>query len=144
MKPDVRVLQAADFYVSATGNDRNDGSFSRPWATIQHAALVVAPGATVHVAAGTYAGPIRTTVSGTATTRIRFVSDTPWSARIVSTGGAEAVWRNDGDYATIEGFDVSGDGAVGIQNLASQESTSEIIQRTIRTPSETSSTISGM
>jgi hypothetical protein len=60
-------------------------------------------------------------VSGTATTRIRFVSDAQWGARIVSTGGAEAVWRNDGDYVTIEGFDVSGDGAVGIQNLASYD-----------------------
>lgn len=121
MKPDAPTQQPAESYVSATGSDRNDGSFSRPWATIQHAALVVSPGATVHVAAGTYSGPIRTTVSGTATARIRFVSDIQWGAKIVSTGGAEAAWRNDGDYVTIEGFDVSGDGAVGIQSLASYD-----------------------
>jgi hypothetical protein len=60
-------------------------------------------------------------VSGNATSRIRFVADRRWSAKVISTGGAEAVWRNDGDYVTIEGFDVSGDGAVGIQNLASYD-----------------------
>lgn len=112
--------QAADFYVSANGNDGNDGSSLRPWATIQHAALAVGPGATIHVAGGTYFGAIRTTVSGTATARIRFVSEPQGKARIVSNG-AEAAWRNDGDYVTIEGFDVSGDGAVGIQNLASYD-----------------------
>jgi hypothetical protein len=119
--PGVRVQQPTDFYVSASGSDSNDGSQPHPWATIQHAALAVAPGATVHVAAGTYAGPIRTTVSGTATARIRFVSDTQWSAKIISTGGAEAAWRNDGDYVTVEGFDVKGDGAVGIQSLGSYD-----------------------
>jgi hypothetical protein len=33
--------------------------------------------------------------------------------------GALAVWRNDGDYVDIAGFDISGDGAVGILNMAS-------------------------
>jgi len=121
VKAGVQVQQPADFYVSVTGNDRNDGSSSHPWATIQHAAVVVTPGATVHVDAGTYTGPIRTSVSGTATNRIHFVSGTQCSAKVVSTGGAEAAWRNDGDYVTIEGFDVSGDGAVGIQSLASYD-----------------------
>jgi parallel beta-helix repeat protein len=106
-------------YVSTTGSDRNDGSSKHPWKTIQRAALAARPGMTVHVLPGTYFGPIRTRIDGIATAPIRFVSDTRWEARVRSVGGAEAVWRNDGAYVIIEGFDVSGDGAFGIQNLAS-------------------------
>jgi parallel beta-helix repeat protein len=112
--------RAAELFVSTSGSDSDDGSLLHPWATIQRAALAVKPGATVHVSAGTYLGPIRTTVSGTASARIRFVSDKRWAARVRSIG-AETVWRNDGDYVTVEGFDISGDGAYGLQSLASYD-----------------------
>src|SRR5262245_30125223 len=65
-------------YVSPTGSDRDDGSLKHPWATIQHAALAVKPGMTVHVLPGTYLGPIRTRISGTETAPIRFISDRKW------------------------------------------------------------------
>jgi len=45
---------AATYYVASTGADSNPGTSSAPWATIQHAANLVAPGDTVHVASGTY------------------------------------------------------------------------------------------
>jgi hypothetical protein len=43
-----------NFYVSPEGNDSNDGSQHRPWATISHAGSVATPGSTVHVAPGVY------------------------------------------------------------------------------------------
>jgi hypothetical protein len=52
------------FYVSTSGLDSNPGSQSSPWATIQHAAIVAAPGDTVHVASGTYSATVKTTTSG--------------------------------------------------------------------------------
>ena len=106
------------FYVSATGLDSNPGSQSAPWATIQHAAVVVAPGDTVHVAPGTYIAAVKTTTSGTSSARIRFVSDVQWGAHI-NTAGATTSWENDGDYVDILGFSVSGDGDIGVLNEGS-------------------------
>lgn len=58
--------------------------------------------------------------SGTATARIRFLSDTQWGAKIHSTD-SEFVWSNKGDYVDIEGFDLSGDtvARIGVLNWAS-------------------------
>lgn len=41
-------------YVSTTGSDRNNGSLSSPWATIQHAVQQSKPGDTIFVRGGTY------------------------------------------------------------------------------------------
>jgi len=83
----LRINSAAsglNYYVSPTGSDANSGSASSPWMTIQHAAQAVGGdpnGVTVHVAAGTYPGSVSSSLSGTASGRIRFVSDVPWAAR---------------------------------------------------------------
>ena len=48
---------ANDYYVSPSGNDTNDGTQARPWATINHAIRSFALGANgtlIHVAAGSY------------------------------------------------------------------------------------------
>jgi len=97
----------AHYYVTPAGKDGNDGSRLRPWLTIQHAASIVRPGATVHVAPGNYSGAITTQTSGTPTARIRFVSDQQWSATIRASS-VDIVWTNFGDYVDIEGFDIAG------------------------------------
>lgn len=51
-----RLVSAATFYVAPGGNDGNLGTAAQPWATLQHAADVVLPGAVVIVRPGTYAG----------------------------------------------------------------------------------------
>ena len=90
------------YYVNAAaGSDSNDGSQARPWKTIQHAdaALSVgAGGAVVHVAAGTYSGPITTNKSGNSSARIVYISDTKWGAKInTATGLREALTRTSTD-----------------------------------------------
>jgi len=126
----VTPAAARDYYVSRAGNDANDGSVSRPWATIQHAAETVQPGSVVHVAPGTYSGPIMTRANGNANARIRFISDQTWAAHIVSTGllwdpnkdvttGPNVTWENEGSYVDILGFDIKGDGHIGIYNTGS-------------------------
>ena len=50
------LASAATFYVSTTGNDGHAGTQSQPWATLQHAVDTIAPGDTILVEAGTYAG----------------------------------------------------------------------------------------
>jgi len=117
-----RLLQTTGaghtFYVAPGGSDSADGSTGHPWATIQHAADSIAPGDTVHVAPGQYRAAVVTRTSGEATHRIRFISDDHWGAHIQTTG-SDFSWTNHGDYVDIQGFDITGDGRIGILNLAS-------------------------
>jgi len=112
------VAQNQYYVNSSTGSDSNDGSQARPWRTIQHAdsALALGAGGTViHVAAGTYSGPINTKKSGTASARIVFTSDTKWGAKIVNSN-----WLISGSYVDVNGFDMTspGGGGFGVQTLA--------------------------
>jgi parallel beta-helix repeat protein len=47
---------ANTYYVATTGSNNNPGSSSQPWGTLQHAVNTIAPGDTIIVRAGTYAG----------------------------------------------------------------------------------------
>ncbi|MEW6761944.1 MAG: right-handed parallel beta-helix repeat-containing protein [Pseudomonadota bacterium] len=108
-------------YVAPNGDDTNSGSKSAPFSTIARADAAAAPGFTIHVAPGTYevsapgllSAGITTQRSGTASERIKFVSDVKWGARIVVSGIGIA-WRSKGSYVDIEGFDISGTGRMGI------------------------------
>ncbi len=106
------------YYVSPTGNDRNDGSQRHPFATIQRAASIVQPGTTVHVLPGIYVQSIQSQVKGAARARITFVSDTKWGARI-ETQSTRSSWANYGDYVDIRDFDITGSGDIGINNYGS-------------------------
>jgi hypothetical protein len=68
----------------------------------------------VHVAPGNY-GAVNSQASGTASARIRFISDVKWGAKLQQAGGY-AVWNNAGSYVDIMGFDITGTVAVGISN----------------------------
>jgi hypothetical protein len=105
-------------YVATGGSDSNAGTQAKPFKTITKAATAAKAGTTVHVAAGTYSGNVTTKTSGTASNKIRFVSDTKWGAKIVGSG-SEAMWTNNGNYVEINGFDITGPGRLGILNYAS-------------------------
>jgi len=98
---------AADLYVSTSGNNSNSGSASAPFRTIQKAASVATEGTTVHVAPGIYSETIRSSINGTSSARIRFVSDSKWGAIIKPpNGAANTAWESKGAYVTIENFEV--------------------------------------
>ncbi len=65
---------------------------------------------TIHVAPGTYtvSSTINSGAGGTTSSRIRYISDQQWGAKIVSS--ADPIWSNSGDYVDIMGFDISGGG----------------------------------
>lgn len=100
-------------HVSPNGSDSNDGSPNSPFATIAGASRRATPGTTVHVAAGTYAGDIVTTASGTSSAPITYVSDTEWGAKLVG-GGGTVIWELDASFVTVTGFDISGSDPMGI------------------------------
>lgn len=105
-------------YVSTTGSDSNAGSSAYPFRTITRAARAARPSTTIHVKAGTYRENVRTTLHGTSTARIRYVSDTKWGAKVIGYG-TESMWNNSGNYTDIIGFDISGPGRLGILNNGS-------------------------
>jgi hypothetical protein len=108
-------------YVAATGSDSNPGTQAAPLKSIARADALASAGYTIHVAPGIYkvAAPstgsvgIRTIKSGTATARIKFVSDVKWGAKIVFSGTGMA-WNSKGSYVDIDGFDISGSGRIGL------------------------------
>jgi len=50
------TASAATLYVATSGSDSNPGSQAQPWRTVQHAVDTIAPGDTIIVQAGSYAG----------------------------------------------------------------------------------------
>jgi len=102
------VTTTYNLYVATTGSNSNSGTQSSPFRTIQHAASVAKPSTTVHVAPGTYAEKIISTVSGTSSQRIIYVSDTKWGAKIVPpSGSGSTLWQAKGGFTDIVGFDFS-------------------------------------
>jgi hypothetical protein len=112
---------AKNIYVSTTGSDANSGTSTAPVKTITRADALAVAGDVVHVAPGIYkvSAPslgsvgIKTVKNGTATARIKFVSDVKWGAKIV-VSGTGITWDSRGSYVDIDGFDISGTGRHGI------------------------------
>ncbi len=113
-------------YVSPDGDDSNDGSACRPFATIQHAANVVNPGSTVIVENGTYSNAgannvgsslVNITRGGTASAPVTFMAQNPGGAVLDGRGNgtgmcpanctAEA-FTVGANYVNIKGFEIYG------------------------------------
>lgn len=104
------AVNAATYYVATNGSNANAGSSEAPWQTIAFAATKVIAGDTVIVKSGTYATSLRTTLSGTANARIRYVSEPRGGAVIVPppNNSSDTAWEQVGDYVTIDGFTING------------------------------------
>ncbi|NHZ79722.1 DUF1565 domain-containing protein [Massilia sp. CCM 8695] len=96
--------------MATTGSDTANGTSAAPFKTIARASRSALPSTTIHVAAGTYPGGFKTTVSGTASGRIYYVSTTKWGAKIVPPANSsnDTAWDNRGNYTDIIGFHVDG------------------------------------
>ncbi|MET0402263.1 MAG: LamG-like jellyroll fold domain-containing protein [Cystobacter sp.] len=107
------AVRATEYYVSPTGSDSNPGTESYPWRQISRANLTVTAGDTVKVAPGDYDGGFTTSVNGSATARITYVSTSRGGARINVDPNSTAKkkdhgWKNTGEYVTIDGFEIDG------------------------------------
>jgi hypothetical protein len=104
--------QAADRYVSTSGNDANAGTITAPWRTIQKAANSAKPGDVVNIRSGIYKELVQITVSGTAAARIVFRSAPGELAVLDATGlklpsyEAPLIRLADRDYVTIQGLEL--------------------------------------
>jgi hypothetical protein len=111
-KPNPKPDNALSYYVAPNGKDTAVGtSASAPFKTLARAARsATRAGTTVYVAPGTYEGGFKTTASGSAKARIKWVSTTKWGARIVppAKSSNNNAWDNRGSYVSIVGFDIDG------------------------------------
>jgi len=105
------------YWVATDGDDSGSGSQDDPWATLQHAADSVAPGATVYVREGTYPQRVEFQVSGEPGRAITFAPALGETvvlegSTLEAPAGRSAVIEIDSQrYITIEGFEITGYGS---------------------------------
>jgi len=119
--PPAFAVGGRTLYVAPDGDDADPGTRRAPLRTLAaaaRAAVHAGSGTTVLVAPGVYAESVKTTASGRAGARVRYVSRVKWGARVIGDG-TEAVWTNHGQHVEIAGFDLSGSGRIGILNYGS-------------------------
>lgn len=113
-------------YVSVNGNDINDGSFSKPWRTIQKAADSVQPGDVVRIMAGTYKENVVLKTSGTVDAFIIFESYENDEVVIDGTGIAlydarKALFDTNGkSFIIIDGLRIVNADYFGIGDMAGE------------------------
>jgi hypothetical protein len=104
----------ATYYVSTGGSDRNPGTFTLPWATLQHAANTVKAGVTVYVFGGIYHESVNFPKSGTAAAPITF-QNYPGQMAVIDGTSVSCCSPNgiqglinivNRSYITISGFEI--------------------------------------
>lgn len=87
------ALSAAEFYVSASGSDKNTGTKTSPFRTIQKAADIVQPGNTCIIERGVYREHVVLHKSGEPGNPIVFRAARPTTVTIDGTNPIDAVWQ---------------------------------------------------
>jgi len=117
--------QAAELFVSLSGNDANAGTFSAPFRTIGKAASLAQPGDVVSVRGGVYTGAVTIASKGTASARVTFRSYPGERAILDGTGlGSTTVLVNLSrtEYVDFTGFEVRNAPYIGV-NVRNARST---------------------
>ena len=102
------------YWVSPDGDDAASGDEGSPWATLQHAADVAPPGATVFARGGSYAQRVAFHVSGEPGRPITFAAAPGESVVLdgssleVPAGQAPMIEIDSQRYLAVEGFEISG------------------------------------
>jgi hypothetical protein len=102
------------YYVAKSGSDKNPGTETQPWLTIQKAAETMQPGETVLVRSGTYYESIRPARSGKSGAYITY-KEYPGDAVIIDGAGVNVKgWGLFGisqkQYIIVDGFEITNAG----------------------------------
>ena len=116
------TAQAAEWYVSTSGNDASAGTLAAPFRTITKAATAARPGDNVNVRGGVYYEVVKISSKGTATARIAFRPYGTELPVIDGTGSAtntSLVQLFEAQYVDFSGFEVRNSTRLGIHGYAS-------------------------
>ena len=106
----------SNYYVSPTGSDTAGGFATAPWKTLQHAADSIAPGDTVDVRAGNYAG-FDLTTSGTTAAPITFQADPGVVINTHNPVTSDGINLEGASYVVVQGFKIVGMPHAGIRSV---------------------------
>lgn len=105
----------AKYYVSTSGSDSADGSEGSPFASISHAVNAgLQPGDEVIVKPGTYNESVYVGANGSAAGDITIRSEVPGEAEVIPPSGGSNGFTIEGNYITVDGFNVHGSDSHGI------------------------------
>lgn len=105
----------AVYYVSTTGSNSADGSESSPFASINYALNSgLKPGDEIVVKPGTYHETVYVGINGSAAGDITIRSEIPGGAVVVPPSGGANGFTIEGNYITVDGFEVYGSDSHGI------------------------------
>lgn len=110
--------QAAEHFVSLSGNDANPGTLAAPFRTISRAAKVAQPGDVVNVRGGVYSDAVSISSKGTPSARIVF-REMPGEEVIldgssIPAGNNPIVSLVNAESVDVVGFEVRNSGYIGI------------------------------
>ncbi len=143
------LRSGSTFYVATDGSDTRscDEAMDRgtPRGTISGMGECVAPGDTVVVLPGIYNEAVRTTTDGAEGAPIRYLSEQKWGAQIAGVPEYTlAVWWLEADYIEIIGFEVTGNGSVGVSMRGSYGLAAENHVHHIQSPTCSDNVNSGL
>ena len=102
----------SSFYVSTTGDDRNPGTQTAPWRTVQHAADTARAGSTVNVRGGIYEELVSLNASGNASDGYITFRSYPGETAILDaehstpSGRQGILTIHNQSYIRVEGFEI--------------------------------------
>jgi hypothetical protein len=108
------TTEGSGYWVATDGDDAGPGTHDEPWATLQHAADTVRPGATVYVREGVYEQQLDVRVSGAPGRPVTFAAALgervvlDGSSLEVPAGQSAMIAIDGGRYLTIRGFEITG------------------------------------
>lgn len=121
----VRDARASNFYVALTGSDKNPGTLTLPWRTVQKACSAAVPGSVVQIRAGRYHEKVQVNVSGSAAGGWITIQNYPNEAVILDGAGLRATGEinsigsdnilliQDKAYIRISGLEIVNNTTVG-------------------------------
>ncbi len=113
-------LQAAEFFVSTTGNNSNSGTSNAPWRTLQYAANEVSSGDRVVVLPGNYTG-FNLTTSGSINQPIEFFAQPGVNITQQNATTNDGINLEGASHVVIDGFNVANMGRAGVRSVGSED-----------------------
>lgn len=118
-----KAKYTTQFYVSTLGNDSNNGSFDKPWKTLQHASDLAEPGDTINVKKGKYQ-PFKISKKATKSKPIAFIADNAYIDAF-SGRNRDGIAIRKASHIIIKGFKVEYAHRAGISAITCDHVTIE-------------------